>query len=332
MKEDRYISLIQKQLAGDISTEERSQLEQWLADSEDNQRVANSIEKAWQLSENFSGDVDLDLDADFQKIEGRLGTENQVTKIRPLLHRRWLLRLAAAALLLIVGRFVLKNYLTPAVKYEVANTHDQPSQKPIELLDGSKVWLNANSQLTYFTTAISKERRVKIKGEAFFDVAKDADKPFVVELPSSEVTVLGTSFSALENEHTVEVTVSTGKVKLTPNDSEMSITMMANQKGVFDKKQGQLAVTDSDGLNELSWHTKKLVFEGTPLNKVIESLEEFYETQIEIEKKELENCPVSATFDNKTIQVVVETLDTILGTTSTNTADGGYLLKGGQCD
>ncbi|MEO1259398.1 MAG: FecR domain-containing protein [Bacteroidota bacterium] len=331
MKEDHYILLLQKQLAGDISNDEQSQLDLWLADSEANQRIAVSVKKAWHLSAGFTSDVDLDLDADFQKIETRLNTEKQDAKIRPLLHRRWVLRLAAAVLLLVVGRFVLKKYLTPAVQYQVVNTAEKPSAKPIELLDGSKVWLNANSRLTYFTTAVSNERTVKLEGEAFFDVARDASKPFVVELPTGAVKVLGTSFTALENEDNIEVTVSTGTVRLTPIGSEKSVTMTANQKGVFDKKAGQLSVVESAGLNELAWHTQKLVFDETPLKKVVVRLEEFYETQIEIENTALENCPVTATFDNKTIKVVVETLDTILGTSSSKTVEGGYILKGGQC-
>ena len=332
MKEDHYILLVQKRLTGILTAEEQSQLDDWLTASPDNQRVSQSIEKAWSLSAGFTQGVDLDLEADFQKIENKLGEEERpVAKIRPLLHRRWLLRVAAVFLLLAVGPYIWRNYLTPAVKYQVSQTGDEAAKKPIELLDGSKVWLNANSKLTYFTTSVSKERRVKIEGEAFFEVAKDASKPFVVETPSAEVTVLGTSFSVSEKNDDVEVKVATGKVSLSPKESDQSISLEMNERGIFKKTEGQLVKEQMQNLNELAWHTKKLVFENTPLATILSTVSNFYKTPVHVEDKGLETCPLRATFEDKPLSTVLETLTTMLGAESQQLADGGYILKGGQC-
>ena len=170
MKKDHYILLVQKQLAGEITPAEQNSLERWLEASTENQQVAQYIQKAWALSEGFSRDIVLDMDADFQKIEHKLladDPQNQV-RVRPLLHRRWLLRIAAVFVLLATGSYIFEKYLTPGTKYQVASTSDKASEKPIELVDGSKIWLNEHTQLSYFTTSISKERRVKVEGEAFF--------------------------------------------------------------------------------------------------------------------------------------------------------------------
>lgn len=332
MKEDYYISLIQKQLAGEISRAEQGQLDEWLTASVENKRVKKTIQKAWELSEGFSQEVELDMEADFEKIEQRLDPIKKEAKIRPLLHRRWLLRIAAAFLVLVIGRYALNNYLTPTVKYEVATTDEEAAKKPVELLDGSKVWLNAHSKLTYFTTAVSKERRVKIEGEAFFEVAKDASKPFVVEHSSGEVTVLGTSFSTAETPDNIIVNVATGKVKLSPKNSDQSIVMQANERGVFDKKRSQLKKEKLNDLNIISWHSQKLVFNDTPLDQVLLTIIDHYNTPINLENKSLDTCPISATFNQKSIGTVIKTLATIIGAEIGQTTNGEYLLMGGSCE
>jgi ferric-dicitrate binding protein FerR (iron transport regulator) len=332
MKDDQYILLIQKQLTGDITPHEQSLLDGWLA-SADNQRVAKRIQKAWTLSEGFSQDVDLDLEADFQKIENKLGGHwQQEAKIRTLIPRRVLLRVAAVILLLIIGRFAWENFVATDVVYALATTTDQPSDAPIELLDGSKVWLNAETKLTYFTTPVKNERRVKMEGEAFFEVAKDASKPFVVETPSGEVTVLGTSFNVSEKTvgH-VAVAVATGKVELSPKGSDSAIILLPNEKGIYNADNSELIREDSKNLNELAWRTKKLVFDNTTLSSAISTIQDFYHVSIQIENKDLENCPLTATFDNKPIGTVLETLTTLLGAESEQLATGEYVLKGGKC-
>lgn len=332
MKDDQYILLIQKQLAGDITPHEQSQLDGWLATA-DNQRVAQRIQKAWVLSEGFSQEIDLDLQADFQKIEKKLGVHwEQEARIRTLVPRRVLLRVAAVILLLVIGRFAWENFVATDVVYALATTTDQPSDVPIELLDGSKVWLNAETKLTYFTPPVKDERRVKLEGEAFFEVAKDATKPFVVETPSGEVTVLGTSFNVSEKSvgH-VTVAVATGKVELSPKGSDSAIVLLPNEKGIYNAENSELIREDSKNLNELAWRTKKLVFDNASLSSVIFTIQDFYQVTIQIENKDLENCPLTATFDNKPIGTVLETLTTLLGAASEQLPTGEYVLKGGKC-
>ncbi len=332
MKEDHYILLIQKQLTGEITSEEQSQLDNWLATSPDNQRIGKSIEKTWALSEGFTQDVDLDLEGDFQKIENKLLEEDKPeAKVRPLPYRRWLLRVAAVFLLLAAGSYVWKKYLTSAVKHEVVSTGDKASEKPIELLDGSKVWLNANTKFTYFSSSVSKERRVILDGEAFFEVAKDASKPFVVETLSAEVTVLGTSFSVLEKHSDVEVNVATGKVKLSPKESDEAITLIVNERGIFKKTEGQLIKEQLQDPNKLAWHTKKLIFDNTPLKTALSTISEFYGTPINLENEELENCILSASFDHKSIDTVLEIIATVFGAEISQSPTGDYTLKMGEC-
>ncbi|HFA49542.1 MAG TPA: DUF4974 domain-containing protein [Bacteroidetes bacterium] len=334
MNKEHYILLLQKQLSGGISPQEESSLRDWLAASEGNRKIGKSIQKAWELSEGFSQDVELDLDADFLLLEKKIAADeegkNRPAKVRRL-QRRWILRIAAVFVLLAAGPYILKKYLTPAVKYQATSTGDEPSTKAIELLDGSKVWLNKNTKFSYFTTSVSKERRVKIEGEAFFEVAKDASKPFVVETPSGEVTVLGTSFSVEERKDNIEVIVATGIVKLSPKGSDSFIKLRKQEKGVYDKKKNEL-IKKTSSPSELAWHTKKLVFENTPLKEVLETVGQFYEVNIVLENKKMEACPVSAVFDNKPLATVLQTLSVLFKAEAVKAGQNKYLFKGGSCN
>lgn len=335
MTKENYILILQKQLSGEITPEEQSQLDAWLAQSPDNQAIAKTVRKTWELSEGFAQNVELDLDDDFSKIEAKIGAGgNEGAKIRRLRSRRRWLGIAAALVLLIAAPFIIQHFLQPAVKYESFASGEQPAKNPIELLDGTKVWLNASSALTYFTTSVSGERRVKLEGEAFFDVAEDAERPFVVETTAGEVTVLGTSFSVKNFESVNEFTVhvATGKVKMAPNDHPKSLTLEANESGVFQKKDGRLEKQSNDNLNELVWHTRTLRFSDDPLPEALAVISRYYGVQLVIETQALMACTLTGNFKNKEFSSVKTTLETFLGAEVVEVGDRKFALRGGRCE
>ncbi|MBK9014040.1 MAG: FecR domain-containing protein [Saprospiraceae bacterium] len=216
MEEELYISLLQKQLSRSLTPDEQSELDDWLAQSPDNQLVARQVERAWQLSGGFSQDVELDADADFERLERRIAAAAEATpsaKLVSMKPRQNWLAIAAAILLLVAAPLVLRKFMGSNAEMGRFATGDSPAVQPLELADGSKVWLNAQSSLQFFTENEGKDRRVELTGEAFFEVAKNPQRPFVVKTNLGEVTVLGTSFNvrSLPGSPTLEVNVSTGK-------------------------------------------------------------------------------------------------------------------------
>ncbi|MEZ4963296.1 MAG: FecR domain-containing protein [Saprospiraceae bacterium] len=334
MKEDLYISLLQKELSGGLAPEERASLDSWLAGSPEHRRIAQSVRKAWELSGGFKQDVELDMEADFEKIRHRIArVEKAPARVVPL-RRRWALRVAAAVVLLLVAPFVVKKFLRPGVPSEVAFAGDQPRSEAVALVDGSRVYLNANSRLTYFAAAGGKERRVKLEGEAFFDVARDESKPFVVETPSGEVTVLGTSFSVQERPDgtSIEVEVASGKVKLQPKGGGSHLILVKNEKGIFYKQENKLEKTVDPGLNDLAWHTRRLSFQNTSLKDALAAINRLYQVEVKTNNPATENCPLTVTFDQKNLDTVLATLQALLGAQLERQVDGSYLLTGGRCE
>jgi len=335
MEEELYISLLQKKLNGSLMPDEQSELDDWLAQSPDNQLVARQVERAWQLSGGFSQDVELDADADFERLERRIAAAEATTgaKVVSMKPRRNWLAIAAAILLLLVAPLVLRKFMADDAERGRFATGDSPAEQPVELADGSKVWLNAQSSLQFFTENEGKQRRVELTGEAFFEVAKDPQRPFVVKTNLGVVTVLGTSFNVrnLSESPTLEVNVSTGKVRLQPTGVKENLLLVANETGVFDQNKNSLVKTSGAFNNTAAWHTNKLVFENTSLDEVLRQLAALHGVVLSVENQAVAQCPVTVTFEKAALDAALETLGTLFGAKVEKTPKGGFRLTGGRC-
>ncbi|HHS95448.1 MAG TPA: hypothetical protein ENJ45_02580, partial [Phaeodactylibacter sp.] len=233
MDENIYISLIYKRFDGTLSPEEEKRLHDWLAASEEHRLEAKAVEQALLLGAKYSSEVDVDLDADFELLQKRIASDAPDTqriardataqvvpelkmdtkpsgKIRPLF-KAW--QVAASVALLLLAGFLVKQYLgeSPQWQEQFASTKQD---KAILLADGTKVWLNAGTTFRYPKSFDGNTRSVQLSGEAFFQVAKDATKPFIIKSTSGTVQVLGTSFNVrdFDKEELMSVDVVEGKV------------------------------------------------------------------------------------------------------------------------
>src|SRR5262249_25832068 len=134
------------------------------------------------------------------------------------------------------------------------------------------------------------------KGEAFFQVAHDREKPFVIHTPRVNVRVIGTEFNVSVNNLQTEVSVKEGKVLV--YDSNDSTYLTAGLNGVF-KPDEKTNVNDNAVDNNVwSYATRKLVFKDTPLKSVIKDLEKAYSCSISTANKDISKCKLTATFEN----------------------------------
>ena len=153
-----------------------------------------------------------------------------------------------------------------------------------------------------------------------------------METPSGEVTVLGTSFSVTERRGDIKVNVATGKVKLSPKGSPQSIIMTANEQGIFKKSTGNLLKESTLSLNDLSWHTKKLAYDSAPLGDALKEIGQFYGIGIVVEKDIKLLCPITATFEDKSLETVLETMAALFGAEIREEGSGKYVMKGVVCE
>lgn len=197
------------------------------------------------------------------------------------------------------------------------------SKSNITLPDGSKVWLNADSKVTYTGDAGSNIREVFLSGEAFFDVVKDKNRPFMIHTATVDIKVLGTSFNvkSYRNDKETETSLVQGSVEVTiRNDPDKKIILKPNEKlsvknDITNKLEpliilGRLRYADKDSsILETSWIKNRLVFDAERLDQIIPKLERWYNVHIAVTGSSKEADPrYTGSFEDETLEEVMEAL------------------------
>ncbi len=197
----------------------------------------------------------------------------------------------------------------------VANTVAHPANfTVITLPDGTTVKMNASTRIEYPEHFAADIRKVKLSGEAFFEVTRDTLHPFIIETANASVEVLGTSFnvSAYPEAGLVEVNVKTGKVKLTQlaegNSTSKSAILPAGERGWLNVANGKMGHDMIVTSNYSAWITKEIIFQRTPLTEAFSILEKTYHVKIKIENPEIGKIPYTANFANQELDYIIDVL------------------------
>jgi len=299
MKEKAEISdhLLINYLKQEATAEENEQIETWLKSDPENQLDLDKLRIVWEKSESLTDFEAIDLDKNWQSIQGKMSQEKKAQGIK------WQVWKYAAAILLIavVSIFLMKPE-------EVKMQQAVASAKPLEvvLADGSTVWLNKGATLDYPEEFTTSTREVSITGEAYFDIAHNPDKPFKVLADGTVTEVLGTTFTVTEGEgELLEVVLATGKVRFTKGDQR--VTLEPGQMVVVNTK-GEVTKRNNDNPNFMSWKTRSLIFDNAPMKEVISEISSLYGVVLEIEDKEFLDCPLTTTFQDESLDDVLETI------------------------
>ncbi len=177
------------------------------------------------------------------------------------------------------------------------------------LSDGTKIILNSNSALSYPDEFIGSTREVVLKGEAFFEVTEDNDKPFIVKTNEGmDIKVLGTTFNvkSYPEDHKIETTLVTGKVQVVERKDNKTVFLYPSQRATYVKTDDELIIDKVNAENYISWKDGKLIYDETPLREVIKGLERAYDVTFHVNSKELLEYRYKGVFDNLTIQEVLD--------------------------
>jgi ferric-dicitrate binding protein FerR (iron transport regulator) len=176
----------------------------------------------------------------------------------------------------------------------------------IVLSDGTKIWLNAGSQLIYPSVFTDKIRQVKLVGEAFFDVAKNPKKPFIVNTSDLSVHVLGTRFdiSAYPDDKVIQTVLEEGKVSLKYSANgilgrEYVVEMEPNQMVELEKSTGKVSRSMVDVSKYVAWKGGLLEFEKAELGRALKQVERFYDIKIFLPDQTISSYKLSGKLDLK---------------------------------
>jgi ferric-dicitrate binding protein FerR (iron transport regulator) len=245
--------------------------------------------------------IDFDSKKAWEQVQ--LKVDANKTKVIPIYTK--LMRIAAVAAILIVGIFSIYYLSETNINQNQIEIVSNERGKEIVLADGSKVWLNKNAVLTYPDKFDKNTRNVELSGEAFFEIAKNPNKPFIVNMSNATVTVVGTSFNINSKENETEIVVATGTVKVTDTDNSKSELITVGYSAKVSDNNIEKYKTSSP--NYLAWKTGEFVFKETPINQVVKDLNSYYESQIILNNDEIE-CLLTATFIKANLEDIVDVL------------------------
>ncbi len=221
------------------------------------------------------------------------------------------------------GTVILKkeanlDYQNTSVNEEVLNTIRIPrgGEYSLTLSDGTKVWLNSESELTYPVKFLKGQRVVTLKGEAYFKVTEDIEHPFVVNSPKISLEVLGTSFNikSYNNDNKVEATLIEGNVRLVNLVNKEEVVLSPGEQGVLTSTSTLFEVKQVDTWLYTSWKDGMFVFKNLALENIMKTLSRWYDVEVRFENPNLKNLHFSG--DLERYEIINTHLDMISMTTN----------------
>lgn len=326
MKPEVEDELIAKYLSGDASPEEALAMMDWLQLPANRLRFED-LEKTWNASARKSKPV-FNSEKAWSKLEGSfVALERSARAVDVAWLASKTFRIAASLLLVTATAiFIVLNFSKDEKNLAAAT---QREILPLTLSDSTRVTLFRFSSIEYPQHFNRKTREVEFaKGEAFFQVARNAEKPFVIHTPIADIRVVGTEFNVKVSNGQTEVAVKEGKVLV--YSSNDSIFLTAGTSTVFRQNEKAKETKEPIDNNVWGYATRNLTYKDTPLVSVINDLQRAYPCTISIANKEIGNCKLTATFENdsvdKIINLIAETLS--LGV---NKNGDVYVLAGEGC-
>ncbi|WP_313268364.1 FecR domain-containing protein [Sphingobacterium sp.] len=275
-------------LRKESDVEENDRIDAWLMADEEHRHYLLQLKAEWKHLHEPAINIDrLNRTKIWERIQERI-----VPVVRTIsFERRRFLWLGSVAAILIfmlglVGAYFIQGNIALKKSLEEHTiVYTAPGQKSsITLPDGSKAWLNAGTRLTYTQAFNQYDRKVELEGEAFFDVVKKENLPFVVQTSHLDVVVKGTAFdvSAYPDDTKIEVSLLRGKVAINDKEGKLVGELLPNNWIQLDKTTGKYTrVGQKDAVQYSMWKSEELDFENEPLDLVLKKLERWYGVDID---------------------------------------------------
>lgn len=339
MKPEKIWELLVLKLSGEATPAQEAELEAALRQNPELGFSLEILERVWKSKQQPGlPDIDERFNRHLQRLSNHLSDETlryeTAAPLPPEKRRRTILYrfawpTAVAAACCAIAFFVIRNspekkIAADTVQSEVCTKNGSKSK--LLLPDGTEVWLNAGSRITYGNDFNKRDRQVSLEGEAFFDVAANADAPFIIHTKLVDITVLGTAFNvrAYANEKVAETALIRGSVEIKLHSSpEKKIILKPEEKLIVRNDSTTLAKPvpvmtltqvhyldrrrDSTAMETL-WLKNKLVFDEEPLEQVALKLERWYGVKVIILDEQLKNTAYSGVFEDEALQEVLYAL------------------------
>lgn len=312
MKQNPIIELLDRFMRGEASVEETRQLIVRLQDKESGGDILHLYRQRWT---EMAHAAELDEETQermYCRLKDRMQTKHAASKIekKALWPIRWVRYVAVLLLFIGVGVGVhvyTRNSLFSDNSYRVEAEKGQRAS--VTLPDGTRVWLNSHSSLTYKADYGARERLVSLSGEAYFEVAKDPQRRFVVDAQGMNVEAIGTAFNvkAYQEDPSVITTLLSGRVRISTS-TETALLAKGEQVEV-NKREGKLKISAPDRIEYASlWRSNELAFNSHTLEEIAQVLDRMYNVKIVFEDEKIKKRRFSGIIQNNSLDNVIEIL------------------------
>lgn len=266
--------------------------------------------KQWKELRMMNDEKDINVDKAWSNFHARInekGLKTNTVFSGISFMRSTFLRVAAVALVILSLGLTALYLINPDSfsKNLIVTTSNDQKNLLVTLPDGSKIFLNRNSEFSYHANFGNKNRLVKLTGEAFFEISSDASKPFIIDAGNAKIKVVGTSFNVItkNSDSAVEVFVKTGKVMLSDNSGSQSLALEPEFVGTIDsKKSGKIL---NNNPNYLAWKTGLLVYNGQKLDVIFSDLKRVYNMDIVADNSDILDNTWTSPIDNQPQDTII---------------------------
>lgn len=320
--------LLVKYLLGEANPEERRLTEEWINAGEANRKAFDDFKLIWEASRALAVSSGINEEESWQRFRRRIQSPPSVSAlpsssavVRQIHRRPPALRIAVVLALAVGIGWLLRQWL-PADKTVFVQSFASVVRDTLS--DGSVVTLNKNAALSRPGRFGGDTRSVGLQGEAFFSVAPDKKKPFIVHVNDVTIRVVGTSFNVRSTRGHTQVIVETGAVQVIRR--QQTVELHASDR--VDIAESDSLITPQPVTDKLYnyYRTKEFVCDNTPLWKLAEVLEEAYGTHIVIERPSLRSQRINTTFKDQSLDTILD----VIGKTfsiSVDRKDNQVILK-----
>lgn len=307
-------NLLAKYVAGETDPKETESILSWAEKSPENRILLQEIKSDWRKMEII--DERFDVDNAWNKLHGRIvGDQGKIIDMPVKTTQKTLaryfslpVRIAASLILLAILGVAVVTTTARLQRIAVASTSAE-NDRVVELPDGSKVYLNADTRLSYSKKFGKKNRDVSLTGEAYFEVTPDKNNPFVIYAGNACVKVVGTTFNVntRKSRGMVEVYVETGVVELSENgNQDNSVLLHPGKIGVFNDQS--VTMNQAENANSVAWKTGDMIFVDAPLLDVIALLNNVYNVNIKVEGEGLDTIRINGSYQDDPLDDILQVI------------------------
>jgi transmembrane sensor len=288
MDEDKLIAYITGAITGE---NEKAEVREWINRDHANKQLFIQLKNTYALSRKDSGTTDVDQE--YLKLQRNAGyrTKRLLTE---------LIKYAAVVIITLGLTWFVQDKYENKTETGLMNEVICPPGQISELVlsDGSHVWLNSGSTISYPSHFSGQQRSVRLEGEAFFEVTANKKNPFLVKTPTMNIKVLGTSFNvdAYGENQFVRTTLVEGKVELQSKTGVKIAEMLPGQLANFNTDNQQLDLSEVDTRFYSSWKEGKMTFFNEPLGVIAAKLERWYNVKFTFAQEDIRSYRFSGTF------------------------------------